>query len=123
MLWGDPTGNEGWIEAWQAAVQTAISSGSNHVIGFNEPDLNGLSPAQAAAAWQKYVQPYAGKVKLGAPAVTNGGAPLGLTWLSQFMTACSNCTIDFVPFHWYCGYDLIEYFTEYIEEVYAAVVS
>jgi len=66
------------------------------------------------------MQPFAGKAKLGAPAVTNGAAPLGLTWLSSFISDCQLCTIDFVPIHWYDSATNIAYFKSYIAEAYAA---
>ncbi|KAG6819990.1 hypothetical protein H0H93_006693, partial [Arthromyces matolae] len=70
--------------------------------GFNEPDLNSQSniqPAMAAQLWKQYIQPLAASgVRLGAPAVTNG--PSGIPWLSSFLSNCTGCTIDFIPFHW-----------------------
>ena len=61
-----------------------------------------MDPATAAAGYKTYMNPFAGKARLGAPAVTNGGSPMGLTWLKGFMDACSaDCKIDFVPIHWY----------------------
>lgn len=48
----------------------------------------------------QYIQPMkASGVRLGAPAVSNGGG--GAPWLADFLAACTGCTIDFVPFHWY----------------------
>ncbi|KAG9120364.1 hypothetical protein FRC07_004170, partial [Ceratobasidium sp. 392] len=38
-------------------------------------------------------------IRLGAPAVTS--APSGRQWLSDFLKACTGCTIDFIPIHWY----------------------
>ncbi|KAG6813121.1 hypothetical protein H0H93_013499, partial [Arthromyces matolae] len=71
--------------------------------GFNEPDLSSQSniqPAMAAQLWKQYIQPLsASGVRLGAPAVTNG--PSGIPWLSSFLSNCTGCTIDFIPFHWY----------------------
>jgi len=50
----------------------------------------------AAQAYMRYIQPFAGKAELGAPDVTNGGGTMGLTYLSNFISNCSSCTIDFV---------------------------
>lgn len=36
-------------------------------------------------------------VKLGAPACT--GAETGRQWTQTFLSACTNCTIDFIPVH------------------------
>jgi hypothetical protein len=38
------------------------------------------------------------------PAVTNGGAPTGLTWLDSFMASCAGCQIDGIAIHWYGGW-------------------
>jgi Glycosyl hydrolase catalytic core len=89
---------------------------------FNEPDLasqSNLSPAAAAAGYQTYMQPFAGKAQLGSPAVTNGGSPMGLTWLANFLTACTGCQIDFVAIHWYNGGDATA-FMDYVDQAYTA---
>ncbi|KAI9785885.1 MAG: hypothetical protein M1835_003209 [Candelina submexicana] len=72
-------------------------------IGLNEPDVSqtgqvSITPAAAAAGFKQYMQPFAGKIKLGGPAISGQGS-LAFTWLSQFYAACSGCTIDFQPFH------------------------
>lgn len=69
---------------------------------MNEPDLDtqaNLSPTDAATLWKDHIQPFAGKVKLVSPAVTNGvktekGADMGVPWLLDFVAACQGCTID-----------------------------
>lgn len=89
-------------------------------MGFNEPDIAAqanLSPSAAVAAWRKYLQPYADRVKLGSPAVCNGAEPLmGLNWLSAFLDACQGCTIDFVTIHWYglANDDGVEHFKDHV---------
>lgn len=103
MLWGT---KQSTIDLWTKNADKAIASGSTHLLGFNEPDLDSqanLSPSEAADAWLKHLEPYAGKIKLGSPAVTNGQkAGRGLNWLSEFLDACRhNCTIDFIAIHWY----------------------
>ena len=86
-------------------MDKAIAAGSTHILGFNEPDIPAqanLSPDLAKQAWIEYLEPYAGKAKLGSPAVCNGPAPMGLTWLSAFLDTCgSSCTVDFINIHWY----------------------
>lgn len=96
--------------AWQSDAQAAIAAGSKHLLSFNEPDHCGpaseggvcMPVDRAAAAHRKYVQPFADKgVKIGAPAVTNGNeANKGINYLTDFLKACSDCTIDFVCAHW-----------------------
>jgi hypothetical protein len=66
------------------------------------------------------MEPFACKARLGAPAVTNGPSPMGLAWLSNFVGACTGCTIDFVPIHWYDSATNVDYFKSYIQQAYTA---
>lgn len=57
---------------WVQHVDDAISRGSKHLLAFNEPDIRSkanMSPQAATDAYMTYMQPFAGKVKLGGPAV------------------------------------------------------
>ncbi|KAF9561360.1 glycoside hydrolase [Agrocybe pediades] len=95
------------------------SQGAQIILGFNEPDLasqSNIDAASAAALWKKYIDPLAASgVRLGAPAVTSG--PGGQVWLAAFLAACSGCTIDFIPFHWYgTG---IDNFSNYVSSMHA----
>jgi hypothetical protein len=101
MLWGTKM-----FDGWQSAVETALSSGSSHILGFNEPDNSGqaaMSPSDAVNYYKQYITPYAGQAQLGTPAVTNGnGAGIGLDWLSQFLDLCAGtCGQSFIALHWY----------------------
>lgn len=80
-----------------------------------------MSPQQAADAYRMYMNPFAGRAYLGAPAVTNG--PSGLPWLKQFFSLCTGCHIDFIPIHWYDKATNVPYFKSYIEEAKAAAGS
>ncbi|GAB7347465.1 hypothetical protein MBLNU459_g4379t1 [Dothideomycetes sp. NU459] len=114
LLWGTASS---FTSGWSAAAQSAINSGSTHLMSFNEPDLSSqsnLSPAAAAIAYKTYMQPFAGKAKLGAPAVTNGGGATGLDWLNAFLAECSDCTIDFVAIHWYDSSSNAAYFKDQV---------
>lgn len=73
-----------------------------------------MSVARAISAYTNYIQPFAGQVQLGAPAVTNAGS--GLTWLQQFLgNATQNClTVDFVNIHWYASPYNMQYFIDYM---------
>lgn len=87
---------------------------------FNEPDNAGqanLSPQAAAAAWKKYMQPFAGKAKLCSPAVTNGAAPMGTAWLDAFLKACTGCRVDCIAIHVYDKVTNTAYSKEYITGV------
>lgn len=96
MLWTIPE-NPG---VWKRHATAWIDAGTQHLLAFNEPENAGQSnidPTTAVDAYRKYMQPFAGQVKLGAPAVSNDG----YNWMSQFLDNCTGCAIDFVPIHWY----------------------
>ncbi|KAJ5489430.1 hypothetical protein N7539_004320 [Penicillium diatomitis] len=100
MLWGAKD-----FGGWFAAIETALSSGSNYIMGFNEPDIGSqanMSPAQAAGYYQNYITPFSGKAKLISPAVsssTNQG--MGLSWMNEFLNDCASCGISGMAIHWY----------------------
>ena len=120
MLWGADSAH---TSVWSADANYAISQGADTLLAFNEPDLSSqsnLDVSEAVSAYKAYMQPFAGRAKLGAPAVTNGGAPMGLTYLENFINNCTGCTIDVVPIHWYDSATNIGYFQSYIPSAYAA---
>jgi len=119
MMWSPSNGGT----TWNAAATSAIASGSDTLLGFNEPDLGAqanLSVDAAVKGWNSLMEPFKCKARLAAPAVTNGGAPMGLTYLKSFLAACSGCTIDVVPIHWYDSPTNVAYFKQYIADAYAA---
>ncbi|KAF8309266.1 endo-beta-1,3-glucanase [Clavulina sp. PMI_390] len=71
------------------------------VFSLNEPDINGISPSDAASWYKQYINPLA--IKKALPAVTNSAnAGQGLDWLQQMINACgSTCYADYVNLHWY----------------------
>ncbi|MES2923567.1 MAG: LamG-like jellyroll fold domain-containing protein, partial [Verrucomicrobiota bacterium] len=83
--------------------------GSTHVLGYNEPNnpvedsyesLNGGSVDAAIAAWPELL---GSGLRLGSPAVTDGGE----AWLYEFIDKAdaANLRVDFVAIHFYrCGY-------------------
>lgn len=120
MLWGTDSVHS---SNWNFLASRAISRGSKHLLAFNEPDhweQSNLSPSDAAAGYKTFMQPFAGKAKLGAPAVTNGGGSMGLTYLKSFLLSCSGCTIDFVPIHWYDSATNVAYFKKHVQDAHAA---
>lgn len=123
MLWS-PT------STFKDEIQMLFDQGMNitHVLGYNEPDGeaktggSGVSPSVAAANWIAQMEPLRQRgIKLGGPAVT--GSPRGHQWLADFFSACrdlgSNCTIDFLPVHWYGNF---EAFASHLGEVVASYV-
>ncbi|RDB28679.1 Alkali-sensitive linkage protein 1 [Hypsizygus marmoreus] len=109
MQWGS-----GKIEQFADAVKT---QGAKTILAFNEPDFDkesNMKPTEAADLWMKYLEPLkADGIRLGGPAITAAGT--GKPWLEAFFAACKNCTVDFLPLHWYGEGE--ESFYQYIGEI------
>ncbi|OAP64872.1 hypothetical protein AYL99_00844 [Fonsecaea erecta] len=110
---------------WSANVNFSIANyGTDAIFGFNEPDASNpgqsadMTVAQSIHGYQNFMQPFAGRVKIGAPAVTNAGG--GLTYLAQFLGNATqlNLTIDFLNIHWYASPYNIDYFESYLVQAY-----
>lgn len=120
MLWSNDTS---LTNVWAGNTANA-----KQALAFNEPDQCGAGSggscmgdaAGVAAAYKKWMQPLAGRARLGAPAVTNGGAPMGLAYLQDFLGNCTGCQVDFVPVHWYDSATNVAYFKSYVAQAYAA---
>ncbi|KAM0426275.1 hypothetical protein ACHAPT_008315 [Fusarium lateritium] len=93
------------VDGWTKDAETAIASGSKHLLGFNEPDQHGqcnIPVEQAVEGYKSYMNQFKGRALLGSPAVTNNPAPRGLDYLSRFLDQCGNdCHVDFLVTHWY----------------------
>lgn len=122
MLWGDRPDH---TDRWAANVEKSLSEGASHILSFNEPDhaaQANLSPEAAAAAHVKYVNPYAGRARIGAPAITNSNLDgQGTRWLRSFMSACESagCKIDFCVAHWYSPADQPQSLIDHLNEVHS----
>jgi len=119
MLWGLDA-----VDEWSSAASSAISSGTKHLLSFNEPDLStqsNIDPQTAATNHIKYMNPFAGQAEIGSPAITNGAgtSPLmGIDWLNAFFKACAGqCKVDFVAFHWYADATNFAYFQQHVQDV------
>lgn len=116
-LWGN---SATYCDSWESNANSAISSGSTHLFSFNEPDLPAqanLSPEAAVEAYKQHMNPFKGKAQLCAPAVTNGGGDMGLTWLQNFLDACGDdCHIDCLNIHWYDAASNTAYFKKHIQQ-------
>ena len=107
MLWGLPSGSD---PGWTSAVQTA---GTKNILGFNEPDLtysgsSNILPADAAAGYKTYMEPFSGQVRIGMPNVlwnnvgsSSGGNYDTAVWTQYFLGNCTGCHFDFAAIHWY----------------------
>ncbi|KAK7040703.1 hypothetical protein VNI00_009609 [Paramarasmius palmivorus] len=104
-----------WDEQNIAGLADKIGN-AKFLLGFNEPERPeqaNISPGDAARLWKDNIQKLSPGVKLGAPAVAAG--PAGQQWLDQFFAACSGCTFDFLPIHWYG--EGAENFNGYVREM------
>jgi hypothetical protein len=105
MIWGRNNLND------------SVPSGSNYVLGFNEPNFiaqANMTPAQAAAAWPTVeATAKAAGIPLVSPAVNFCGSASDpsqcsdpsitdpYAYLTAFFAACSGCEVDYVAVHWY----------------------
>ncbi|KAI9925133.1 hypothetical protein ASPWEDRAFT_120489 [Aspergillus wentii DTO 134E9] len=100
MLWGAKM-----FGGWAVAIETALSSGSKYILGFNEPDMSSqasMTADEAASAYKNHITPYSGKAKLVSPSVTNSGSDnMGLSWMKSFLNQCSDCKLSGLAVHWY----------------------
>ncbi|KAJ7501093.1 glycosyl hydrolase catalytic core-domain-containing protein [Mycena galericulata] len=76
-------------------------NGFSTLFTLNEPDINGITPAQAAAWYIQNINPL--PIKKALPAVTASTNPgQGLDWLSQMLAACAGqCFFDYINLHHY----------------------
>lgn len=114
MLWG----TQDWFTGvWQSGAQAALDGGSSCMLSFNEPDnsaQSNLSPSEAAAAHQQYMNPFSGKAQICSPAITNSQSPgEGVDWLEQWIDACDGgCVFDMCCMHWYSPADTQGFFDQ-----------
>ncbi|KAL8276237.1 hypothetical protein RQP46_011354 [Phenoliferia psychrophenolica] len=71
-----------------------------------------MSPKWAAEQWVTNMEPFHGKAALISPAITNGGAPMGATWMGEFLGNCTTCHVSAVA----CRQN-IDYFTNYLTDL------
>lgn len=93
---------------WPGLNQDWKARGVSHLLGFNEPDnpvedaykhLDSGSRDTAIAYWPPLLET---GLRLGAPAVTDGGK----WWITEFMSKAeaADLRVDYVPVHYYRGY-------------------
>jgi hypothetical protein len=121
-IWGAPTSTSD--NNFLTAVMALVKGGRNitHVLAFNEPDGtwqtggSGVTPELAAQTWEREIIPLQKMgIKVGAPAMQFPG----VSWLNNFTTACSDCTFDFIPLHFYGDKDG---FAWHVNEIHTAWV-
>ncbi|PKS06975.1 hypothetical protein jhhlp_005572 [Lomentospora prolificans] len=122
MLWGDRPDH---TNRWASNIEKSLNDGATHILSFNEPDhaaQANLSPEAAAAAHVKYINPYAGRARIGAPAITNSNLDgEGTRWLKKFVSACetAGCKFDFCVAHWYSPADQAQSLIDHLNEVHS----
>lgn len=87
---------------WPSLDQDWQARGASHVLGYNEPDRPdqaNLAVGDAIWSWPDLLAP---GLRVGAPAVSDGG----LSWLYDFMSQAdaADLRVDFVPVHYYRCY-------------------
>jgi hypothetical protein len=90
---------------WPGLDQDWKARGSTHLLGYNEPDRPdqaNMTVSDAISAWPDVLWP---GLRLGAPAVSDGG----LGWLYDFMgqANAAGLRVDFVPVHYYRCYGTV----------------
>ncbi|KAJ1338186.1 glycosyl hydrolase [Microdochium nivale] len=101
MLWG-PQHTDGWTKH----AETGIANGATALLSCNEPDIASqanISPAAAAQFHIANMNPFAGKARIGSPAISSSqNKNQGIDYLGQFFAACAGqCVVDFCAVHWY----------------------
>ncbi|EOD44091.1 putative glycoside hydrolase subgroup catalytic core protein [Neofusicoccum parvum] len=137
ILWGNRETDD--LANWKSNAEEQIGLGSQHLMGFNEPDVDtagggsNMDASTAASVYKEYMNTFADKATLISPGVCNGeglrestGRNQGLDWLQDFYDACggftsSGCKVDKINIHWYSSYQgdldsIISYFKEYVEK-------
>jgi len=110
-----------FLVSWQEDAKAAIAAGAKAILGFYEPDQEkgaNLSATDAATAYKEHITDlFGGSAKLGSVSVSSGG----LGYLSQFMSACSACKIDFINIHWSDTYDsgTAQRFKDYVDSAWS----
>ncbi|RYP63601.1 hypothetical protein DL771_009209 [Monosporascus sp. 5C6A] len=122
MMWG-----EKFSAHWVENAQAACDKGTEVLFSFNEPDhasQANMSPEYAAVKHQEWMNPFADKARIGAPAITSSWEKnQGLDWLNQFFKACDGkCQFDFCNAHWYGpgGDEGANLFLEHVRNVHEA---
>lgn len=85
--------------SWPGLDQNWKKKGINHLLGYNEPDRPDQANMTVADAIQGWPGLLATGLRVGAPAVSDGG----LNWLYEFMDKAdaASLRVDFVPVHYY----------------------
>jgi hypothetical protein len=88
---------------WGAPLPSSVAQ-AQYLLTFNEPDNSqqyvgsNLSATKAASYWPQ-IQSLAQAA--GIPYIVSPAVQSQLTWMQSFMSACTNCQIDYIAVHFY----------------------
>ena len=84
---------------WPSLSQNWQSRGANTVLGYNEPDSTAQANIAVGDAIWSWPDLLGTGLRVGAPAVTDGG----WSWITNFMSQAdaAGLRVDFVPLHYY----------------------
>jgi hypothetical protein len=114
QIWGTSD-----LDGLSTTLTTLLDSGSEYILGFNEPDMtsqSNIAPTDAANYYLTQIVPFKGNAKLISPAVTSSTTPgMGLSWFEEFMGACgTGCDLTGLAVHWYG--DTAAEFTSFVQQ-------
>ncbi|KAA1260703.1 Glycosyl hydrolase catalytic core [Rubripirellula obstinata] len=91
------------VRWWPGLEQDWQARGVNHLLGYNEPDSPGQADIEVVDALWSWPDLLSTGLRLGAPAVTDGG----LDWLYEFLDGAEaqGMRVDFIPVHYYRSRD------------------
>jgi len=87
------------LRYWPSLSQNWQSLGANTVLGYNEPDSTSQANIAVGDAIWSWPDLLGTGLRVGAPAVTDGG----WAWITNFMSQAdaASLRVDFVPLHYY----------------------
>jgi hypothetical protein len=95
---------------------------AQYLLTFNEPDNGQQSNLSAATAVSLWPQIQSIAQAAGIPYIVSPAVASSLTWIQNFMSACTNCQVDYIAVHFYgCSLHTTGGFTglaEYLAQFY-----
>lgn len=91
------------LRYWPSLAQNWQIIGANTVLGYNEPDSSSQANIAVGDAIWSWPDLLGTGLRVGAPAVTDGG----WSWITNFVSQAdaAGLRVDFVPLHYYWCYD------------------
>lgn len=102
-------------DKWNQRVAEMKQNQPQHLLGFNEPDIDSqsnMSPGYAADVWMEQIHQWGQKgVKLGSPQIA-----YDQDWMASFLSNIEGRGgwVDFIVLHWYGSFKDIDSFKSYV---------